>query len=145
MLNRLITVLLKGIRNQNNKKQTREQAPERTPSARDYEALLPQVLQKLFPDEKERERAVNIISRYQRRELHRVHLGILKVSNGDFELMEKYTQWAIWDWRDLLTPAEYPLSSKQWKLKEEDPQQYAELQKREYDDYDDWVKSVLES
>lgn len=110
-----------------------------------YEELIPRILEKLYPEPDELEKAKNILSKYQNREKYRVHLGILKCSKGNFLEMERLVQLAYYDWRDLLIEAEYPLSSQEHGLKEKNPEKYEELKQKEYDEYGDWIKTVLES
>jgi hypothetical protein len=72
---------------------------------RDYASLLPQVFSKLFPDAATREQATRILSSYGdesfHREVERVRLGILKLSGADLSAIERWTQLARDDFRDL--------------------------------------------
>ncbi len=110
---------------------------------RDYELLVAQVLERLFPEAEDRARAVEILSQYQGREPWRVYLGILKLSNGDLAALRKFTEVAIWDWRELLCAAEYPLTSRRWGLRERDPIKYERLREKEREEYDTWLRTVL--
>jgi hypothetical protein len=114
---------------------------------RDYSSLLPQVLSKLFIDASMREQATRILSGYGResfhREVERVRLGILKLSGADLSAVERWTQLACDDFRDLLIEAEYRLSFGKDRLKAENPQQYEALKKKEREEYDAWMAKVL--
>ena len=114
---------------------------------RDYSSLLPQVLSKLFPDASTREQATRIMTSYGRENLHleveRVHLGILKLSGADLSAIERWTQFACDDFRDLLIEAEYRLSFGKDKLRVANPQKYEALEKKEREQYDAWIAKVL--
>ena len=115
---------------------------------RDYSSLLPQVLSKLFPDVSIREQVARILSSYGAESFHleveRVHLGILKLSGADLSAIERWTQFACDDFRDLLIEAEYRLSFGKDRLREADPQKYNALKKKEHEQYDAWIAKVLE-
>ena len=113
----------------------------------DYSSLLPKVLSKLFPDASTREHAARILSSYGResfhREVERVHLGILKLSGADLSAIERWTQLACDDFRDLLIEAEYHLSFGKDRLRAANPQKYEALKKKEREQYDAWIAKVL--
>ena len=110
---------------------------------RDYASLLPQVMRKLFPEDRRREEVEGILASATYNEPERVRLGILRVSDGSFEQMKRLVQLASEDWRDLLCVAEYPLSSKEHGLREKDPLKYDALLAKEQTQYEDWLKKVL--
>ena len=114
---------------------------------RDYTFLLPQVFSKLFPDAATREQATRILSAYGQesfhREVERVHLGILRLSGADLAAIERWTQLACDDFRDLLIEAEYRLSFGKDRLRATNPQKYEALQKEEREQYDAWIAQVL--
>jgi hypothetical protein len=110
---------------------------------RDYGALVPQVLEKLFLDVQKRNEAHEILAAYQDLEPDRVRLGILKASNGDLQEIIRLVDIAMHDWRDLLCIAEFPLSSKRWGLREKDPERYDKVLEKEQGEYDQWLKNVL--
>ena len=111
---------------------------------RDYVTLLPQVMEKLFPDEAVRTRVWSLLDGYQAKEPHRVRVGILKAAKGEPEDIAALVRYASDDYRDLLTLAEYPLSSRRWALRDSDPSKYAALQEREQRMYTNWLQCVLE-
>jgi hypothetical protein len=41
-------------------------------------------------------------------EKDRVHIAILKLSQGDMEQLQRYVETATYDFRDVIAPAEYP-------------------------------------
>ena len=114
---------------------------------RDYTSLLPQVFSKLFPDALAQEQARRILSFYGResfhREVERVHLGILRLSGADLSAIERWTQFACSDFRDLLIEAEYRLSFGKDRLRAANPQKYEALKKKEREQYDAWIAKVL--
>ena len=114
---------------------------------RDYSSLLPQVLGKLFSDPSAREHASRILSSYGRESFHleveRVHLGILKLCGADLSAIEKWTQFACNDFRDLLIEAEYRLSFGKDRLRAANPQEYNALKKKEHEQYDAWIAKIL--
>jgi len=114
---------------------------------RDYSTLLPQTLDKLFPEAALRKKVVGILEAYGREEFHReverVHLGILRLSGANLEMIEQHTNLACSDFRDLLIAAEYPLTFGKKALKEKDPAKYAKLEKKEREQYDQWLARVL--
>lgn len=114
---------------------------------RDYSSLLPRVLSKLFPDASTREQAVRILSSYGRESFHleveRIHLGILKLSGADLSAIERWTQFACDDFRDLLIEAEYRLSFGKDRLRVANPHNYEALMKKEQEQYDAWIAKLL--
>ena len=115
----------------------------------DYSSLLPQVLFKLFPDAAMRDQVIGILARYGREDFHlevdRVHLGILRLSGADLTKIEGWTAVACMDFRDFLVEAEYSRSFGKDRLKEEDPAKYAKLERKEQDEYRQWLARILES
>ena len=114
---------------------------------RDYPTLLPQALDKLFPEPALRQRVVGILGAYGREEFHcemeRVRLGILRLSGTNLEMIKQHTNLACSDFRDLLVAAEYPLTFGKNALKEKDPAKYAKLEQKEREQYDQWLAQVL--
>ena len=114
---------------------------------RDYSSLLPKVLNKLFPDVSIRQEVIGILSSYGHEDFHRevdrVRLGILKLSGADLAEIKRWTNVACSDFRDLLVDAEYPLTFSKDRLKENDPEKYANLEKKERDQYDQWLSNIL--
>jgi hypothetical protein len=114
---------------------------------RNYSVLLPQVLSKLFPDDARRQEVDAILAAYGSEDYHveveRVRLGILKISGSDIEKVKRSVALACSDFRDLLVEAECPLSFAKDRLKEQQPERYAKLQKKEQEQYDQWLTRVL--
>jgi hypothetical protein len=113
----------------------------------DHSAFLPQVLVKLFPDGAMRDQVTGILGRYGREDFHlevdRVHLGILRVSGSDLTKIERWTAVACSDFRELLVEAEYSHTFNKDRLKEKDPAKYAKLERKEQDEYRQWLVRVL--
>ena len=112
-------------------------------TASDFSALIPRVLDKLYPDFAERSRATAILGVYGResyqREVERVRLGILRLAGADLSALERWTALACTDYRDLLVAAEYPrtLARDRKRDREKDAA-------RERAEYDAWLASVLD-
>ena len=96
-----------------------------------------------------RDQVIGILARYGREDFHlevdRVHLGILRLSGADLTKIEGWTAVACRDWRDLLVEAEYSRSFGKDRLQEKDPAKYAKLERKEQDEYGQWLARVLES
>jgi hypothetical protein len=113
----------------------------------DHSSFLPQVLARLFPDGATREHVTGILGRYGREDFHlemdRVHLGILRLSGTDLTKIERWTAVACSDFRELLVEAEYRHSFNKDRLKEKDPEKYAKLERKDQDEYRQWLVKVL--
>ena len=110
---------------------------------RDYSALVPRVVESLFPESAARQRAWELLDAYDDREVDRVRLGILRASDGQLEEVARLSRLAQTDYRDLLVLAEYPLTSRRWAWRESDPGKYERLLKREQRRYDIWLERTL--
>src|SRR5262245_7125894 len=121
--------------------------PAFVPSKIDHAALLPSVLEKLFPDTMLRDEVLALLGAYGPEDYHleapRVHLGILRLSGSDLERIKRWTSLACMDFRDLLVEAEYRRSIGKDKIEEWDPEKYARLQRQEREEYKQWLLSVL--
>jgi hypothetical protein len=84
------------------------------------EAKLQNKLEKIFPEQSEREKASEILSEYGRetheQEPTRVRLAILKIAGSNIEKLQVFTSAAQSDYRDVLSWAEYPRQSKNWSV-----------------------------
>jgi hypothetical protein len=113
----------------------------------DHSSLLPQVLVKLFPDAAMRDQVTGILGRYGCEDFHletdRVHLGILRLSGSDLTQIERWTTVACSDFRELLVQAEYSHTFHKGRLKEKDPAKYAKLERKEQDEYRQWLDRIL--
>jgi len=65
------------------------------------------------------------------------------LSGADLSAIERWTQLARHDFRDLLIEAEYRLSFGKDRLRATNPQKYEALEKREREQYDAWIAKVL--
>lgn len=114
---------------------------------RDYSSLLPKVLVRLFPEATVRQKVIEILGAYGQEGFHseveRVHLGILKVSGVDLEMIKKNTKLACYDYRDLLVMSEYPLTFTNDQLEKKDPAKFAKLGQKEREQYDEWLARIL--
>jgi hypothetical protein len=110
---------------------------------RDYRELLPKLIDGLFDNLEERNRAIELLQSYQHNEEERVRVGILRASRGRFSEIVRLLRLANTDWRDLLVEAEYPLSFGREKLRKDDPEKYRSLKEKEAREYDDWLNQVL--
>ena len=77
-------------------------------------------LAQLFSDDSTRSDVIAILDTYgdedYEREPSRVRLAILKSAGNDLKKIEKYTESANQDFRDILAWAEYPRQSKNWSV-----------------------------
>jgi len=73
----------------------------------------------------------------------RVQLGVLRLAWARPEMLDEYIELACKDYRDLLCAAEYPLSARDYRLKERDPEKYKKFQEEESARYDAWLEQVL--
>ena len=114
---------------------------------RDYAQLLPLVLKAMFPDAAYRRDIITRLSTYgtesYHREIPRVQLGILRLAWSQPEKLEEFIELACQDYRDLLCAAEYPLSSRDHRLKDRDPAKYRQYQVEETTRYNTWLELVL--
>jgi len=77
------------------------------------------------------------------KEIKRVHLAIIKLSEGDLGRLKHFVDVARSDYRDVLAFAEYPEEVKLGFLgkKELAPEEVLKLRKRDRDQYLDWLES----
>ena len=91
------------------------------------ENTLARKLEILFPDTASRNDAVSILDEYgsenHEREVIRVRLAIIKLSNNSLDKIIEFTDAAKKDYRDILSWAEYPRQSKYRLLKDNDKKQ----------------------
>lgn len=110
------------------------------------ETDLEAVLRSAFPDEIERKRACNILELYGKetfhREIPRVRAAIIKAADSKIEELDRCTDIACCDYRDILCIAEYPKQSKRWGLKKNDPTKYKRLIKEDLEQYTAWVRKM---
>lgn len=73
----------------------------------------------------------------------RVHLAILKLSEGQLDKLEHYIKVAKADYRDVLMPAEYPLAQKVgWtEMEKMDSQSVEQLRQKDREQYLEWLNS----
>ncbi len=71
-------------------------------------------------------------------ERERVHIAILKLSDGELEKLHKYVKIAKEDYRDVLGYAEYPLEmrAETWRM---DAQAAEEIRKKDRKQYLEWL------
>lgn len=113
----------------------------------DHSKLLPRILEKMFPDDEERELALEILGQYGHSEFHRewdrVKMAILKLSGKSTERMRYYTLMACRDYRDVLSAAEYPNQIGKYHLKEKDPVRYDAFVEEDKEQYLNWYTGVI--
>jgi len=113
----------------------------------DHSKLLPRILEKLFPDQDEREAVSEILGQYGhsefQREWDRVKMAILKLAGKSPERVRYYTLMACRDYRDVLAAAEYPKQMGHYPWIEKDPKRLAQIQKEDLQQYTDWYLGIL--
>jgi hypothetical protein len=104
------------------------------------------VLKKLrdcFPEPAKADEALAILDTYGtetwHREKDRVHLALLKISQGDIDKLRLYTRGAQSDYRDTLIPAEFQEES-QASSKTPAAEMVA-IRKRDREQYEEWLRS----
>lgn len=107
----------------------------------EYQKILNRKLEKLFPDNREKSKAVDLLETYgiEKHELEpfRVRLAILKLCDGDLEAIAKTVKYARQDYRDILSWAEYPRQSKKWSM--HNGPEKENLVKKDREEYEQWL------
>ena len=88
-----------------------------------------------------RKKVLSILNEYKEKEVARVHLAILKLSAGQMEKLPELVRTACGDYRDVLSPAEYPEFDKIGFVGVDDltTKQRNDLIKRDWDQYQAWL------
>lgn len=74
------------------------------------------------------------------REPDRVRLAVLMLANGNIEELRRYIEWAKCDYRDVISPAEYPLASKKWfKMEKMTREEIDTIYKKDWEQYQLWL------
>lgn len=74
------------------------------------------------------------------RETNRVRLAVLKLANGNIQDLRRFIEWAKSDYRDVLSPAEYPLASKKWsKMRNMSKDEVEAIYKKDWEQYQQWL------
>ena len=98
-----------------------------------------------WPDLKSRE-VLSILNKYGDEDYHkeqvRVHLAILKLSEGQLDKLESYLESARSDYRDVLAWAEYPeeMMLGYTAKSQMTPDQITELRRRDREQYLNWLR-----
>jgi len=102
------------------------------------------VLRKLhdcFADPEAAQKALTILDTYGvdswLREVHRVQLALLKISEGNLDKLQLYTHGAKDDFRDTLIPAEYP--EEYQASSKTPPEEMTAIRKRDREQYEAWL------
>ncbi len=100
------------------------------------------VIRRDFPDVPESD-VLAILEQYRlddwNREVDRVHLAVLKLSNGKLKALRDYTDLACDDYRDVLAPAEYPAHSKHGWSTHFKHGQRAKTYQDDWNQYQQWL------
>ena len=112
----------------------------------DYQAIYTSALSKLFPDSASQDEAAMILTQYGTEKYHRepdrVKAAILKLCENDPDKLTYWTKQACADYRDILTWAEYPESSKRWSLRTKNPEKYRQIQEQDRQQYLAWIERM---
>ena len=104
--------------------------------------ILQRKLQAMFPGAQTREKAEATLATYglesHEKEPERVRLAILRLAGDDINQVEKYTNNARQDYRDVLSWAEYPRQSKQWDLP--DGSEKEKIKAADREEYEQWLE-----
>lgn len=102
----------------------------------------------LFPDLREREKALKALEHYGTEEFHReasrVRLAVLKMAGSNLERIDYYTELACIDYRDILALAEYPEQMQHPPLEKKDPERHARMVENDRRQYESWIERVLQ-
>lgn len=110
------------------------------------ENIIKQKISQLWPEHESHE-ILKILDQYgaesYHKEIKRVHLAIIKLSEGDLGRLKHFVDVARSDYRDVLAFAEYPGEMKLGFLgkKELTPEEVHELRKRDREQYLDWLEN----
>ena len=98
------------------------------------------VVMRDFGDAK-KEEIIELLNIYSSHELDRVHLAILKLSGGDVEKLCNYIELAISDYRDVVSPAEYPNHQKfSWsEISQLSEEEVTKIYKEDKMQYEEWL------
>lgn len=78
------------------------------------------------------------------REVHRVHLDILKLADGKFERILRETENACCDYRDTMLAAEYPNYGKKiFRIDKLPPNERERIVDADKEQYESWLRRVL--
>jgi hypothetical protein len=101
-------------------------------------------LASLFPSGTDRERARGDLAEYGGDELHRdvdrVRLAILRLSEGDPDRVSELVALALTDYRDVLAAAEYPNYSQLEPGIDPNAPEAQEAIRADWEQYNDWVQ-----
>jgi len=109
----------------------------------DYDQALTGKLKSMLENEALINDANSILGAYGKEEHEleatRVKLAILKLAGADLRQIEKYTEIAKQDYRDVLAWAEYPRQSKKWSMP--DGPKKEKLVKADKEEYEKWLNT----
>jgi hypothetical protein len=81
-----------------------------------------------------------ILERYNSNEPHRVRLAILKLANGNVTDLKCFVESARCDFRDVLSPAEYPLATKKWsQMGKMATDEKETIYRKDWEQYQNWL------
>jgi hypothetical protein len=113
----------------------------------DHCKLLPRLLEKLFPQEEERDQIIDILGQFGgedfQREADRVRMAILKLAGKSQEQVRYFTLQACRDYRDVLAAAEYPKQMGHYPWREKDPERLAQITAEDLEQYQSWYLGIL--
>ena len=76
------------------------------------------------------------------REEHRVRLAVLKLANRSLKDLKYWIEQAKCDYRDVLSPAEYPLYGKKWgRMDQTSEEEQRKIIQSDWAQYERWLKS----
>ena len=73
---------------------------------------------------------------------NRIYAAILKLSNGNFELIKKYVEKAIADYRDIIALSEYPHYSKHSFDDNLSENEKEKLIEEDWKQYENWLHKI---
>ena len=80
----------------------------------------------------------------RQREPDRVRLAVLKLANGNIEELKRFLGWAKCDYRDVLSPAEYPMASEIWfRMEKMIKEDIETIFQQDWEQYEYWLEKGL--
>jgi hypothetical protein len=74
------------------------------------------------------------------REPQRVRLSVLKLANGNIDELRRYIEWAKCDYRDVISPVEYPMATKKiFRMDKLTKEEIESIYKKDWEQYQKWI------
>ena len=99
------------------------------------------IVRRDFGADKEAE-ILEILNEYDSSEHHRVHLAALKLSKGSVKELRELIELAHVDYRDVISPAEYPNRSRHFSgYYQKSDEERRKIKEQDQVQYDEWLNA----